>query len=518
MRILPAQAYSGVMKFCSFPKAHWVVLAVAIGAAVSVGKPARAAEAVAAPPHPCRVAGIKTEVLCGEVQRALDPARPDGVRIAVHYLVVPALARRKLPDPVFFLAGGPGQSAIKVAPLVLGNMARLNNRRDLVFVDQRGTGQSAPLECPEDRHRPLAQQVDAKARDAQVAQCLAQLQKLPYGDLRFFTTVLASQDLDAVRQALGAQRINLIGGSYGTRAALDYMRQFPRAVRRSVIDGVAPPDMVLPASFSTDGQASFESLLQSCEKDVACAKAHPALRANWAALLASLPKSVILSHPMTGDGEQVTLTRETVLSLVRLPLYSPVLASALPQAIEDAAIRARYEGLLGLGSGLGGRRALSLAMGMHFSVVCAEDFPRLQQATDQPGKDFGAEFAQVYQSACGIWPRGEVPAAFYAVAPASAPTLLLSGGIDPATPPRHAERVARALGAMAQHVVVANAGHGVMGLGCMPDVLARFIDAREEADAKVDASCVTRIPRPLAFEPVAPVMETAPTGAKGGQP
>lgn len=497
---------------------------MAIAAAVASGKHAQAADTpAAAPAKPCRVAGIKTEVLCGEVLRPLDPARPHGVKISVHYLVVPALARRKLADPVFFLAGGPGQSAIKVAPLVLGNLGRLNNRRDLVFVDQRGTGRSAPLECPSERQQPLARQVDAKARDAMLAQCLAQLQKLPYGDLRFFTTVLASQDLDAVRQALGAEKINLIGGSYGTRAALDYMRQFPQAVRRSVIDGVAPPDMVLPASFSTDGQAALESLLRACEAEAACAKAHPQLRANWATLLGSLPKSVVLTHPMTGEGEQVTLTKETVLSLVRMPLYAPSLASALPQAIDDAALRARYEGLLGLGGGLGGRRALELAMGMHFSVVCAEDYPRLKQATDVPGKDFGADMAQVYQSACAIWPRGEVPAAFYSVAPAGAPTLLLSGGLDPATPPRHGERVARALGSQAQHVVVANAGHGVMSLGCMPDVLTRFIDVAAEGTARVDASCATRIPRPLAFVPVAAVADAlpapgAPAGATGGRP
>jgi pimeloyl-ACP methyl ester carboxylesterase len=506
------------MKLCSFPiKARWLVVAVAILAALASGKHARAAaDPAAAPLKPCRVAGVKTEVQCGEVLRPLDPARPDGVKIAVHYLVVPALARRKLPDPVFFLAGGPGQSAIRVAPLVLGNMTRLNNRRDLVFVDQRGTGQSAPLECKDERHLPLAQQVDAKRRDAQLAQCLAELKKLPYGDLRFFTTVLASQDLDAVRQALGADKINLVGGSYGTRAALDYARQFPGAVRRNIIDGVAPPDMVLPASFSTDGQAAFDAMLAACEQELACARAHPKLRANWAELLAGLPRSIVVSHPMTGEGEQITLTRETVLSLVRLPLYSPVLASALPQAIEDAALRGRFEGLMGLGGGTGQRKALELAMGMHFSVVCAEDYPKLGQAADLPGKDFGKDFAQIYQTACAIWPRGQVPAEFYTIAPASAPTLLLSGGIDPATPPRHAQRVAQALGPKAQHVVVANAGHGVMNLGCMRDVLVKFIEAQDDAGLKVDAACATRIPRPLAFAPMASVADLPLPGAVGG--
>ncbi|MBP8184028.1 MAG: alpha/beta hydrolase, partial [Rhodoferax sp.] len=154
---------------------------------------------------PCRVPGIATAVQCGVVQRALDPARAEGVSIDVHFVVVPALARRKLPDPVFLLAGGPGQSAIDVAPMVVKQMARLNNRRDLVFVDQRGTGRSAPLMCEQDRHASLAQQLDAERQDARLRQCLTALQKLPHGDLRFYTTTLAMQDVDAVRRAIGAQ-------------------------------------------------------------------------------------------------------------------------------------------------------------------------------------------------------------------------------------------------------------------------------------------------------------------------
>ena len=97
--------------------------------------------------QPCRVTGIKTGVQCGVLVRPLDPARPDGVQIDIHYVVVPALARRKLADPVFLLAGGPGQSAIALAPLVAQQMSRLGNRRDLVLIDQRGTGRSAPLMC-----------------------------------------------------------------------------------------------------------------------------------------------------------------------------------------------------------------------------------------------------------------------------------------------------------------------------------------------------------------------------------
>lgn len=457
----------------------------------------------------CRVAGIRTEVQCGVLQRALNPAEPSGTQIDIHYVVVPALARRKLPDPVFLLAGGPGQSAISVAPTVVQQMSRLGNRRDLVFVDQRGTGKSAPLMCAEDRSPLLAQQLDAQRREARLRDCLAALQKLPYGDLRFFTTTLAMQDVDAVRQALGAPQVNLVGASYGTRAALEYLRQFAPAVRRAVIDGVAPPDMALPSSASGDNQAALDAMLVACERDADCQRRYPGLRADWAAVLARLPHDTVVVHPLTGELQPVRLTRETVLGSVRGPLYAPALAAGLPYAVQQAA-RGRFEALLGLSTMLGGRGPNRLAEGMHFSVVCAEDMGRPPGATSPPGADFGSAFAELYQQACAFWPRGEVQPTFYTVPASAAPVLVLSGGLDPVTPPRHGERVARALGAKARHVVVPHAGHGVMNLACMRDVLFRFIDAPDDAAAHaVDAGCAANIPRPPVFMPV----QLAPLGS-----
>ncbi|MEP7056339.1 MAG: alpha/beta hydrolase [Caldimonas sp.] len=461
----------------------------------------------------CRVAGLANSVQCGSIRRPLDPARPNGLHVGVHYVVVPAMARRKIADPVFLLAGGPGQSAIAVAPLVMPLFARLNNRRDIVFVDQRGTGKSAPLECDATRREPLSDASDPERQIALLARCRAKLEKLPYvggaDGLRFFTTTLAMQDLDAVRRELGYARINLIGASYGTRAALEYQRQFPGAVRRSVLDGVVPPDMVLPASFSTDGQAAFDAALAACEHEAACSRAYPTLRVDWHALLGSLPKAVVAPDALTGAPERLLLSREMLIGAVRGPLYLPAFAAALPAAI-DAAAHGRYEALVGLAALLSSRKGAQLAMGMHFSVVCAEDMPRLSTASDRPGPDFGSEFAQLYARVCADWPRGDVPPAFYEVGRSSSPALLLSGGLDPATPPRHGARIALALGPLARHLVVPNAGHGVIGIGCMRELVFRFIDAAEDAAATaLDASCITRIPRPFAFRPVASALEPA---------
>lgn len=460
---------------------------------------------------PCRIDGIPNELLCGSLARPLDPARPDGVKVDIHYLVVPALARNKQPDAVLLLAGGPGQSAIGVAAHVLPRLSRLNNRRDLVFIDQRGTGRSAPLACADDTKLPVAEQLDPAAQMRRLDACRAQLEALPYGQnggLRFFTTMIAMQDMDAVREALGVPQWNLVGASYGTRAALDYLRQFPTRVRRTVIDGVAPPDMVLPASFSTDNQAALDQLID------ANTTAYPTLRADWQRLLASLPRPVTVAHPLTGQPERFTVDRGLLLRAVLAPLYQPALAAALPAALHAAATEGRFEGLFGLSTAFGSGKAVRLAMGMHYSVVCAEDLPRLPQASDAPGADFGRTDAELYSRACRDWPRGEVAPDFYKIPPAPSPVLLMSGGADPATPPRHGERVAQALGAghpdRVQHLVVKQAGHGVTAVGCVRDLMFRFIDAKTDAAAlPQDAACATRIPRPVAFQPV----QAQPEGA-----
>lgn len=472
-----------------------VLRRVAALAALVLAAPAWAAT------QPCRLPGVEHEARCGVLKRPLDPARAGGPTVDIHYAVLPAVARRPKPDPVVFLAGGPGQGAIDIAGAVQRLMGRLGSRRDLVLVDLRGTGRSSPLQCSDDDPMaPLAAGADPARRLAALKSCRERLQKLPYGDLRFFTTTLAVQDVDAVRRAVGAERIDLVGVSYGTRAALEYQRQFPQAVRRLVLDGVAPPDMVLPAAVSVDAQAALDTMLDACELEAACRARFPALRATWTTLLASLPRTVEVAHPFSGQRETLTVTRELLTGLVRQALYLPAWTSALPAAISEAAA-GRFDALFALAaSGIdpGGK---GIAQGLHFSVICAEDAPRAASG-EAPGRDFGGAFADEYAAVCRDWPRGEVPPAFYRIVPTPVPALLLSGGLDPVTPPRHGARTAAALGPKARHVVVPGAGHGVMAVGCLRDAVFRFIDAETEAEAlAVDFGCAARLPRPAVFVP-----------------
>ena len=464
----------------------------------------------------CRVEGMANEPQCGSVKRAWDPARPDGVQVEVHFMVVPAMARNKQTDAVLMLAGGPGQSAISIAPAVMSRLSRLNHRRDLVFIDQRGTGRSAPLHCDDETRLPEEEMMDAQRQLQRLRACMQSLSALPHGDLRWYTTSTAVQDFEAVRQLLGVPQWNLIGASYGTRAAIEYQRQFPAQVRRMVLDGVAPPDMVLPESFSRDGQAALDQMFDACAKDAtgdsACAVLYPRLRQEWQSLLDGLPRKVTVNHPVSGQAEAFTLTRAALLRAIRSPLYVPALAAGLPAAIHAGAL-GDFSGLVTLAGSVGARKSMRLAMGMHFSVVCSEDAPRMSSSNSLIGKDFGTVDAEQYTQVCGFWPHGDVAPAFYSVGPSQSPVLVLSGGADPATPPHHGDKVAKALGAKAQHIVVPQAGHGVMGVGCMGDVMVRFITASTDATAlPQDASCALAIPRPGVFVPV----QSTPT--KGVQP
>ncbi len=450
---------------------------------------------------------MRDAVQCGTLARPLNPEDPQGKHIDIQFAVMPSKAREKHPDPIFLLAGGPGQSAIDVIPAMQGALSRLNNRRDLVFVDQRGTGKTAPLKCEKETQLSLAKSMDPAQMPVRMAACRAALEKLPHGDLRYYSTSIAMGDLDAVRAALGSEQINLVGASYGTRTALEYLRLYPQRVRRLVIDGVAPAGMSLTQSMADDGNAALQSLLSDCAADADCSKQHPKLAAQWDAIFASLPQAIAINNPLTGAPERVTLTAPLVAAMVRGPLYAPQLAAGLPHAIDQAA-QGHWTPLIGLASAnLSRSGTMAMAMGMHFSVICGED--PLRSASAATAGHFAGLMDASYAVVCAQWPRSKIDPAFYTIPVSSAPVLMFSGGIDPATPPRHADQTAKALGDKVRHILVPKAGHGILRLGCTSDMVFKFMDHKVETEAlKVDATCLANIPRPMAFVPLGASLKT----------
>jgi pimeloyl-ACP methyl ester carboxylesterase len=449
--------------------------------------------------EPCRLPGIERELKCGSVRMPEDPDVPSSRPIDVRFAVVPAVARSKLPDPVFVLAGGPGQAATRVARQMMPVLAELNARRDLVFIDQRGTGGSNALECRFDE-RSLAAALEPTQQIALLADCL---KALP-ADPRQYASWIAVRDFDAVRAQLGAEQVNLWGGSYGTRAALEYLRQFPDRVRSAVLDGAAPPDMKLPVSFSIDSDAALKSLIATCAGDERCRMRYPDFEAWIAALIARAGEGldIRVPHPLTGRIESLRLERHVVASLLRVPLYAPQLGAVLPHALAEAS-RGDYAALIALSAAVTGGMNENFAIGMHFAVVCAEDMPRVDAAARAQAAQtrFGTAFVDLYEQACRVVPTRPVPAAFYVVPASRVPVLILSGGLDPATSPRHGELIAQRLG-NAKHLVAPHLGHGISAQACAPLLITRFV--RDASFERVDGDCLARIPAPGFYVPIDP--------------
>jgi pimeloyl-ACP methyl ester carboxylesterase len=441
----------------------------------------------------CRLPGIESVALCGTHEVWEDRGAKAGRKITLQVALLPARRRAKEPDPIVILAGGPGQGAISLADQVLPLFARLNDTRDLVFIDQRGTGGSNGLDCNERDGGSIQSVFEDALPEKLVRECLRSLD----ADPRQYVTTIAMHDLDEVLGALGFAKVNLWGGSYGTRAVLEFMRRHPQRVRSAVLDGVAPPGMKLPLSFVGDGDAALEKLLADCAGQALCAKAYPTLRQDISALrsrLARRPVRALIQDPVTGEREEVRVTENVLLSGLFRPLYSPELSSLLPLGIVAAA-DGDFNPLLAQNLEFASDVADNLSIGMHLSVICSEDVPRItaQDLASITNSFFGRSLVDDFLGACKLWPRGEVPPDYYDPVRSDAPVLILSGGIDPATPPRHGELVAASL-PNARHLVAPHLAHGVSMHGCAPRLIERFVRAGSAKD--IDASCLARIPRP----------------------
>ncbi len=442
---------------------------------------------------------------CGTLQVYEDRSASTGRRIDLKIVVAPALRRDAAPDPLFILEGGPGAGAATLAGSRLAMFRRFQVDRDLVFVDQRGTGDSNRLGCD-----PSPEELDAIKTDddritARLKACLASLD----ADPRLYTTSIAMDDLDDVRAFLGYDTINLWGGSYGTRAALVYLRQHAAHVRSLVLDGVAPQDMRLPLHAARDAQRALDRLMVDCAADPGCASAFPALKADTETLFARLAAGGVLVrglHPRTGRPIELTLTHRDAALVVFRALYVPEVASLLPQVLSEAAA-GNHQGLLALSFSSapeGGKR--DMAVGMHLSVVCAEDIPRIGPEDRQQAASLGflgsAMFEAQYE-ACSFWPRGDVPESFYAPVVSDRPVLVFSGADDPVTPPAWGEHVAAHL-SRSKHIVVPGAGHITLTRGCVPQLVAAFLATARVED--IDPACTGTLSRPPFFvTPTGPV-------------
>jgi pimeloyl-ACP methyl ester carboxylesterase len=373
-------------------------------------------------------------------------------KITLRITILPA-TKLAVREPLFVLAGGPGQAAASLTGFAAQTFAGIREEREIVFVDQRGTGESNPLMCdmgegndlfPPDRVSACAKELASRA------------------DFRLYTTAEAVEDLDAVRQALGWKQINLFGTSYGTRVALEYLRAHPSRVRAVILKGVVAPQLRYSIDPALGTQASFDRI----------AALVPSVKEDAAKAMAAMPRDVFSVQ-------------------LRNSLHSVSSIEELPAALRDPAMFERNAAAY--------RKAVSkqLALGMYFSVVCSEDVWRASDAEVREataGTIPGDYWHQQLVGACAVWPHASPHRTVTQPVHASAPALLVSGGFDPVTPPKMGDYVAKML-PNSRHVVVANASHSFEGLvGCIDVMMVKFLV--DPDPKKVDESCTKDVKGP----------------------
>ncbi|MDD5371515.1 MAG: alpha/beta hydrolase, partial [Anaerolineaceae bacterium] len=394
--------------------------------------------------QPCHL-GINTQAECIVLPVLEDRSSGNGRKINLAIVRIPARNRSAQPDPVFLLAGGPGQAATQVFLPILSAFTRINQERDLVMVDQRGTGSSGALNCPNrDDSASLSIPNPSPAIDLQRLKDCAQTLT---GDARNYTTATTVQDLDEVRQALGFDQINLIGVSYGTRLALEYLRTNPGRVRSLVLDGVVPPDWPLGVTASADAQQALDHILQRCQEQPGCRQVFPDLPRELRNLIQTLtdqPPLVAIPNPNTGAPIHLLLTRNRAATTLQILSYTQETAALLPLLIHNAAGR-DFAGLAAQFMVVNQELQGSIAEGLYYSIVCAEDVPFYPQNSTAISDSYLPDSKAELADACSVWPHAAPRASLPQPVSSNAPVLLLSGEDDPITPPANAQQVANNL-------------------------------------------------------------------------
>lgn len=416
-----------------------------------------------------------------------------GRLLSLEVVVLPATGKNAQPDPVFILAGGPGQNAAGLAGMWSSHWMRAD--RDIVLVSQRGTGGDNRLWCDLTGSDDDLQGYLEPIFDEQVFRdCLARLAERY--DLTQYSTANAVDDLDDVRAALGYDRINLYGGSYGTRAALEYVRRHPDQVRVAMLNGVAPVAFINPLYHASSAQAALDLIMDECEADPDCRGAFGDVHASFDAVMERLgrgPVSTTIVHPETGAATEIMLSRDAFAEALRVIMYYD--RSQAPYLI-DAAAHGDFSTFAQ--QAVAANRGLRemLAFGMLLCVTCAEDLDRITEAMieqETAGTFLGDARVRGQAAVCAFWPRSALPADAADPVSANVPVLLLSGRYDPVTPPRWG---AEAAGHLPHSLHVVGPGsHGQNG-GCIERIMR---DVLERGTVEgLDTSCVAGM-RPAPF-------------------
>ncbi len=448
--------------------------------------------------HPDVIA-YEPEAQCADIKVPEAPDHNERI-ITLSVVVLPATTRERVEDPIVLLAGGPGQSAIEVAPDWAARFENLRKTRDFLIMDQRGTGRSNSLACAEQLD-PILEVLEDQTNSVEEAleiqvealrDCLIQLD----ADPTYYGSQNAAIDLEFVRKHLAYPALNLFGISYGTRMAFIYARQYPESVRSLLLDAVAPTTMIIPERVGLDADIAFRMIEIECQSNIDCQSAFPDLKGTLRkaeTLLRELDQDLLAIDPLTGERTFAKPDARLINRILRSALYSRGLRQLVPLAISEAA-EGRLEVLLGMGAVLNPESNSSgMSLGMMASVLCSEDMTQMKAI--QHGEIFDNALQELLTELCGFWPHKAVSEDYFEPVRSNIPALLMSGTLDPITPPNYANEAMRTLTA-AQHIEVLGGTHGVGHLGCIPELIETFLSAL--SNPEVDTSCIQDIgPRPF---------------------
>lgn len=444
--------------------------------------------------RPCQLSGSQgypfVNADCGYLARPENPLETSGRSIELFVARLTATGANPGKQAFTIINGGPGASSVSLYVDLAEAFSGILGERDIVLVDQRGTGRSNALECPQ-----LSQATQAYSRTAVQEATRSCLQTLT-ADPGFYSTTQAVADLDAVREALDYQALDIYGVSYGTRVALHYLRRHPDRVRSLIIDGVVPPGLALGVNVAENAQASLARTFDDCRNDTQCARAFGDIGGVFRQLVARLkqhPVALTVAHPVTGKRQPFELGYEHLAMTIRLLSYAPETIALIPLIIQQTSM-GNYTPVASQAMRIMERLTADLAFGMHNSVVCTEDIPFVApeqvdwQALEQTY--LGADQVRALQDICELWPKSPMDDDLHQPLHTEIPVLVLSGERDPITPPAYGQRVADMLG-NALHIVGNGQGHGLISRGCLPRLAADFVKKGDWQG--LDISCVSRL-------------------------
>ncbi len=442
--------------------------------------------------EPCALEGTQgldaEKAYCTTYEVPEDPANPSGRKIKLNLAILPA-GNAGTTDPIVFLAGGPGQAAVEYGSYAGAILSQANRNRDILLIDQRGTGKSNALSCPDSEKKFDAVDVTLTPTQQLEAMTSCQAEIAKKADTRFYTTANFVNDLESIRKAIGATQYNLVGISYGTRSAQKYAAAYPDNVRSMVLDGVAPNDLVIGGDFARQLDNALKKQDEYCSKEKSCAKVYGGkLSERLRALRVKLdqsPVSVKVRDRETNVEKNVSISGEKLASLVQKLAYQPEAMSILPLLIQSAE-QGDYQPLGAL-LNTAGSESNGIQAGLYMSVTCAEDMPRWTESSDANKYLLGRHVRTEFDAACKLWPSGEMPADFAKTPVLKIPTLMLSGDLDPVTPPSYVDSIIKQF-PNGRSLVLKGSGHGSMMRGCTSRLVGQFID-RGEAKS-IDATCL----------------------------